>query len=159
LATLSVRRANLVLGEAELPDFPIRADSETPAETLRFKSFISQNFPRKKFADFRRELDKAARSKATTAVRFYRSMVENRGILRSAVKIMDWFAGLQNRCPSLRLCAGCGRIFAPSRKDKMTCTETCHSRIKQANWRANSDKYKKNRIQKENEMEKQRKAG
>ena len=148
----------MVPGNAELPDFPIRGEDETPDESLRFKSFIEQNFPRANFSDLRGELDKAARSKATTPVRFYRSVVETREMLRSAVKIMDWVAGLEDRCPLLRICEGCGRIFAPFRKDKVTCSKTCRDRIRQANWRANSDRYKRNRIQKENKAERQRKA-
>ena len=73
-------------------------------------------------------------------MRFYRSVVETREMLRSAVKIMDWVAGMEDRCPLLRICEGCGRIFAPFRKDKMTCSKTCRDRIRQANWRANSDR-------------------
>jgi len=158
LDNLSVRLANLVPGNAELPDFPICGEDETHDESRRFKSFVEQNVPRAKFADLRAELDRAARSKATTPVRFYRSVVETREILRSAVKIMDWLAGLEGRCPVLRICEGCKRIFAPSRKDKMTCSTTCRDRIRQQRWRDNSDRYKRNRIQKENKAERQRKA-
>lgn len=170
--SLSVRLANLVPGNAELPDFPedempgeslrfkafVRGEGYETHESLRFKSFVEQNLPRAEFADLRGELDRAARSKASTPVRFYRSLVETREILRSAVKIMDWLAGLEDRCPVLRICESCGLIFAPSRKDKMTCSTTCRDRIRQQRWRANSDRYKKNRVEKENEAERQRKA-
>jgi hypothetical protein len=158
LSTLSVRLANLVPGNAELPDFPIRGKDETPAESRRFKSFVEQNLPRAEFADLRTELDRAARSKATTPVMFYRSLVEGREMLRSAVKIMDWLAGMEDRCPVLRICEGCGRIFAPARKDKMKCSKTCRDRVRQANWRANRDLYKLNRVRRENEAERQRKG-
>ncbi|MGD0567042.1 MAG: hypothetical protein ABSA78_01455 [Candidatus Sulfotelmatobacter sp.] len=142
---LSVRLANLVPGNAELPDFPIRGEDETPEESRRFKSFVEQNLPRTEFADLRTELDRCARSKATTPVRFYRSLVEGREMLRSAVKIMNWLAGMEDRCPVLRICEGCGLIFAPSRKDKMTCSTTCRDRIRQAKFRYNRDQYKKAR--------------
>ena len=158
LDTLAVRHANLVPGDAELPDFPIRGKDETPAESRRFKAFVERNLPRTQFADLRAELDMAARSKVTTPVMFYRSVVETRQMLRSAVKIMDWLAGLEDRCPVLRICAGCGRIFAPSRKDKKTCSTTCRDRIRQKKWRDNSDLYKANRIRKENEAERQLKG-
>jgi hypothetical protein len=158
MATLSVRLANLVPGDAEVPDFPIRGEDEMPEDSLRFEFFVEQNFPRAKFADLRRELDRAARSKATTAVRFYRSMVETREMLRSAVKVMDWLAGLENRRPVLRICEGCGKIFSPFRKDKMHCSDTCHDRRRQANLRYWKQLYKENRVRKENETEKQTKA-
>lgn len=151
MSTLSVRLANLVPGSAEVPDFPMRGDDETSDDRLRFEFFVEQNFPRadEKFADLRRELDRAARSKATTPVMFYRSMVETREMLRSAVKVMDWLAGLEDRRPALRICEGCGKIFSPSRKDKMHCSDTCHDRRRQANLRYWKQLYKENRVRNE----------
>jgi len=79
--TLSVRLANLVPGNAELPDFEDEMPGESPKfmafvrgegyetrESLRFKAFVERNLPRAEFAELRAELGRAARSKATQAM-------------------------------------------------------------------------------------------
>lgn len=146
-----VELANLIPGgQIEPPDFPApwpqrawRLRRRCAAQTIEhaeatseFDLFLDQNFPRKKFGELRDELDRASRSKVTTPVQFYRSVVEARRLLRSAAIIMDWYARTEDRCPTFRLCAVCGRIFAPPRKDKMTCMEKCGARVRQARKRA-----------------------
>jgi len=136
-------------GKAEPPDF-----TGDPSE---FDAFVDGNFPRRKFASLRRSLDKAARRKVITPIRLYNHIVRVGRLLRSAIFINDELARLKGKCPVLRIC-DCGKIFEPQRKDQETCSTTCRDRIRQAKYRANKDRYKMNRVRKENEAERQRKA-
>lgn len=132
-AWMQIEMANLIPGGIEPPDFPATDFAKT---TRKFELFLDHHFPRGKFAELRHALDQASRSKATTAIQFYRSVVETRSLMRSAAKIMDWFAGLENGCPALRICSVCGRIFAPPRKDKLTCRKKCGALVRQRRKRA-----------------------
>jgi hypothetical protein len=180
-AVIAINLANLISvprGKAEPPDF-----TDDPSE---FNVFIDRNFPRSKFASLRKALDKPSRGgwgylqrkKRSAAflshpfvrvyadewraspISFYREVVRVGKVLRAATVVIDAVARLKNTCPPLRIC-DCGELFVPQRKDQEFCSKTCRDRVRQANWRADQerrDRYKKNRIQKENEREKQRKA-
>ena len=146
-------------------NIPVPPDAAEPqpfaGAASEFPAFIARNFPRGKFARLRRNLDKAARRKVITPIALYNHIVGVGRLLRKVIAINDALARLKDKCPVLRIC-DCGRIFEPQRKDQETCSKTCRDRIRQANWRVDherSDRYKKNRIQKENEKERQRKAG
>ena len=79
---MQVELANLIPGKGDAPVFPIVRyggyghEDETPYQRAKFEKFIEENFPRKKFAALRDELDKAARSKAKTPIMLYASIVE-----------------------------------------------------------------------------------
>ena len=136
-------------GKAEPPEF-----TGDPSE---FEAFIDRNFPRGKFASLRRNLDKAARRKVITPVALYNHIVRIGRLLRMVITINDELARLKFKCPLLRICE-CGKIFEPPRKDQESCSTTCRDRFRQARWRADQERYKRNRIRKQNEREEQRKA-
>jgi hypothetical protein len=128
-----VELANLIPGEGEPSAFHATDYEKTTSE---FELFLDQNFPRKKFGELRDKLDRASRSKVITAVQFYNDIAETRRRMRSVAIVLDWVAESENRCPELRLCSVCGRIFAPARKDRRTCTDKCGNRDRQARKRA-----------------------
>ena len=138
---LDIKLANHVprlRGTAPPPEFLGKTSDE-------FDAFLDRNFPRRKFASLRRNLDKAARRKVITPVQLYRYIVEIGNLLHAATITMDAFARLQNKCPPLRVCAGCGRLFVPSRKDQMTCMKKCGSRVRVARRREKQEYYEENR--------------
>jgi hypothetical protein len=149
-ALMSVGLANHIpvpRGKAEPPDF-----TDDPAA---FDAFIERNFPRSTFASLRKVLDKPY--PRSWAISIYREIVRVGKLLRAATVLNDALARLKGECPPLRIC-DCGKLFVPQRKDQKMCSRTCRDRVRQANWRANSKRYKANRVWKENEAEKQRKA-
>jgi hypothetical protein len=177
-AVVAINLANLIpvpRDKAEPPDF-----AGDPSE---FEAFIERNFPRGKFTSLRKVLDKPsirgwgwyqrkrysavflahpfgkvyADKWRATPISFYREVVRVGKVLRAATVVIDAVARLKNTCPPLRIC-DCGELFVPQRKDREFCSTTCRDRVRQANWRATRDRYKKNRVEKENEREKQRKA-
>src|SRR5438094_340683 len=122
-------------GKAEPPDF-----TDDPSG---FDAFIERNFPRSKFASLRKVLDKPyPRSWASS---FYREIVRVGKLLRAATVLNDALARLKGECPPLRIC-DCGKLLVPQRKDQKMCSRTCRDRVRQANWRANSKRYKANRV-------------
>jgi hypothetical protein len=138
--------------EAQPPQFR----GETSEE---FEAFLDVNFPRRKFASLRRVLRKAERRKVVTPLQLYRHIVLMGDMLHAAAIMIEPFALLQDECPPLRIC-DCGKLFVPSRKDVWACSTTCRDRVRKAEQRhpERRDRYKKNRIQKEDERERQRKA-
>jgi hypothetical protein len=181
-AVIAINLANLIpvpRGKAEPPDF-----TGDPSE---FADFIDRNFPRGgKFAALRKALDKPsprswgfrregrsadflshpfvrvyADEWRATPISFYREIVRVGKVLRAATVVIDAIARLKNTCPPLRLC-DCGKLFLPQRKDQVFCSKTCRDRVRQANFRnptqEQRDRYKENRIRRENEKQK-RKAG
>jgi hypothetical protein len=156
LARTQVEMANLIPGKIEPPNF--RTDVYTvAAESAEFELFLDRHFPRTEFGELRETLDKASRSKAT----FYRSIIETRRLLRSAAIIMDWYAGLENGCPALRICSVCGRIFSPARKDQMS-EKKCGNLVRQRRKRERAKQYELNRelgISRKNDRQKLKKKG
>ena len=150
-----------------------RPYQETPAEKAAFEQFIQQ-FPRRRFAALRDELDKAARSKlmdldqfyreivqhperrlrnksrTSTPIQLYRAIWEMRRRLRDASTTMNFVAeqvGL--RRPPLQICEGCGRLFILQRQNQLSCTERCSARRRMARARADktlSEEVRKSKI-------------
>ena len=159
LVEIEIDRVNVELNLAN--HIPVPPGKPEPAEFTgdpsEFEAFIDRNFPRRDFASLRRNLDKAARRKVVTPIALYNHIVRLGRLLRMVITINDELARLKLKCPLLRICE-CGKIFEPRRKDQETCSTTCRDRFRQARWRADQERYKRNRIQKQDEREKQRKA-
>jgi hypothetical protein len=167
--------ANLLHGGGSFhpPQFPAtqRPYQETAAEKAAFEQFVQQ-FPRRRFAALRNELDKAARSKlmdpeqfyreivqrperrfrnrsrTSTPIQLYRSIWEMRERLRDASRTMNFVAdevGL--RRPPLQICEGCGKLFILARQDQRYCTDRCGARQRVA--RARADKRLRDDINKD----------
>lgn len=160
LVEIEIDRVNVELNLANhIPVPPGKAEPpEFTGDPSEFEAFIDRNFPRKKFASLRRNLDKAARRKVVTPIALYNHIVRLGRLLRMVITINDELARLKLKCPLLRLCLSCGKIFEPPRKDQEFCSTTCRDRVRQARWRADQERYKRNRIQKQDEREKQRKT-
>jgi hypothetical protein len=123
--------ANLIPGRADPPDFsPTQSKfEETPTETAEFQRFLDMHFPRRKFEALRDVLDEASRSKVTTPITLYRAIFENRRVLRSASRTMNFIceqAGL--RRPPLQICEACGKLFILGRQDQWHCSDRCSAR-------------------------------
>ena len=159
LVEIEIDRVNVELNLANhIPVPPGKAEPpEFTGDPSEFEAFIDRNFPRGKFASLRRNLDKAARRKVITPVALYNHIVRIGRLLRMVITINDELARLKFKCPLLRICE-CGKIFEPPRKDQESCSTTCRDRFRQARWRADQERYKRNRIRKQNEREEQRKA-
>ena len=121
--------------------------TETEAhERERFEEFLDKNFPRKKFAALRREMDKASRSKATTPIMLYASIVETRELLRSYVRFGNFVAEtVGTRRPELQICEGCGLLFFAKRRDTRWHSADCGSSVRVAKAREKAKLYEQNR--------------
>jgi hypothetical protein len=159
LVEMEIDRVNVQLNLANIIPVP-PGKAEPPhftGDASEFEDFMDRNFPRGKYASLRRNLDKAARRKVIAPIELYRWIVQVGKLLRSVTAINDSLARLKGKCPVLRIC-DCGKIFEPKRRDQETCSTTCRDRIRQAKFRYNRDRYKENRIRKEDEAENQTKG-
>jgi hypothetical protein len=187
-AAIAINLANYIPvppGTAEPPDFT--GDPSQFADFIsRHFPVTGRRFPGDRFAPLRQVVEKPSpvgwgfqrkMSRApfvshpfamvytdewrATPISFYREIVRLGKLLRAASVVIDAVAQLKDERPQLRIC-DCGKLFVPGRKDDRTCSETCADRIRKAKWwkttQAQRDRYKKNRVRKENEREKQRKA-
>jgi hypothetical protein len=136
-----IRLANLLPIERWALKPPEFTD-KTPEE---FEEFLDRNFRRTKYGPLRAALDKAAARKVVTPVQLYREIFVISAILHDATNVMDAFAILQDKCPPLRVCWGCGRLFVPSRKDRVWCMTKCGSRVRQEMLRERREYYEENR--------------
>lgn len=148
---MQVELANLIPGKGDAPVFPLigygrRAAQERPYEKATFELFLDKHFPRKKFAALRDELDRAARSKVTTPIMLYASIVETRQLLRSYVRFGNFMAEMVgDRRPSLQICEGCGLLFFAKRRDARWHSSDCGSRVRVARARERAKLYEENR--------------
>jgi hypothetical protein len=186
-ANLTATKAVIAINLANL--IPVPCDKAEPPPFIgdppEFDGFLDRNFPRSKYAALRKTLDKPSPTSwgrfqrksysaafpfamlyqdewRATRISFYREIVRLGKLLRAAAVLIDAVAQLKDERPQLRTC-DCGKLFVPGRKDERRCSETCASRIRKAKQRESArqkrDQYKENRVQKEYEREKQRKAG
>ena len=148
---MQVELANLIPGKGDAPIFPLvgyggSAKRESQYEKATFELFLDKNFPRKKYAALRDELDKAARSKGTTPIILYASIVETRQLLRSYVRFGNFMAeAVGDHPPSLQICESCGLLFFAQRRDARFCSPDCGSRDRVARARKKAKLYEQNR--------------
>jgi hypothetical protein len=138
--------ANLIPGRADPPDFPptVRRFQPTAGELEAFERFLNLQFPRRKFAALRDQLDLTSKVMADTKppitdpIAFYRAIVGHRRALHSAVQTMNFISDQMGlRRHPLQICTeGCGKLFFVSRPDRWTCSDRCGSRRRTARRRA-----------------------
>jgi hypothetical protein len=147
----------MVPADIPLPRFPddkcgVKDFMNDAAAEREFARFLDENFPRDKFGEFRAFLDDGAEH-PFRPLDMYRFVGETRDALRmiaahqtnrspfNPMFYFPWEKVAGWKIDRIRVCESCGSIFFATRRNKLTCSNTCSTARRVREWRKRQSQY------------------